>query len=218
MSTQSFSFKPVPPMLYYIHDPMCSWCWAFRPTWQKIRAALPAHLVIQYVLGGLAPDTDEPMPLALQRKIRGIWETIQKQVPGTEFNFDFWTQCQPRRATYPACRAVIAATKQGSAFEEAMILAIQHAYYLRARNPSEARILIALAEELGLDTARFRKDLQALETHQILLKQIEFSRTLRGNSFPSLILEQTGTYFPIGFDYLDSSVAVEQIMALLGQA
>jgi putative protein-disulfide isomerase len=208
----------MPPILYYVHDPMCSWCWAFRPTWQKIRAALPADLTVQYVLGGLAPDTEEPMPLALQRKIRGIWETIQQQVPGTEFNFDFWTQCQPRRATYPACRAVIAATKQGSAFEEAMILAIQRAYYLRACNPSEEYTLLVLAEELGLDKARFREDLQALETHQALLKQIEFSRTIGGYGFPSLILEQSGIYSPIGFDYTDPSIAVEQIMALLDEA
>jgi protein-disulfide isomerase-like protein with CxxC motif len=54
---------------------------------------------------------------------------------GTEFNFDFWTKCQPRRDTYKACRAVIAASQQNA--EEAMIEAIQKAYYLRAMNPSE---------------------------------------------------------------------------------
>jgi putative protein-disulfide isomerase len=202
-------------ILYYVHDPMCSWCWAFRPTWQKIRAALPANITVQYVLGGLAPDTDEPMPPALQRKIRSIWETIQQRVPGTEFNFDFWTQCRPRRATYPACRAVIAATKQGSEFEEAMILALQRAYYLRACNPSEERTLIALAGELGLDKPRFRDDLQALETHQALLKQIEFSRTIGGHSFPSLVLAHAGNYSSIGFDYRDFAVALGQIKRLI---
>ena len=32
-----------------------------------------------------------------------------------------------------------------------MISAIQHAYYLQARNPSNADTLIALAAEIGLD-------------------------------------------------------------------
>ena len=44
--------------LYYIHDPMCSWCWAFRPTLTKVLAELPAHIEVQYLVGGLAPDSD----------------------------------------------------------------------------------------------------------------------------------------------------------------
>lgn len=77
-------------ILYYIHDPMCSWCWAFRPAWEKIVASLGSHIKIRYLLGGLAPDTDQPMPEAMQLKISSIWQTIQNHVPGTEFNFDFW--------------------------------------------------------------------------------------------------------------------------------
>lgn len=52
--------------LYYIHDPMCSWCWGFTPIWQKIRAQLPADLPVVYLLGGLAPDSDDPMPQSMQ--------------------------------------------------------------------------------------------------------------------------------------------------------
>jgi hypothetical protein len=38
---------------------------------------------------------------------------IERSVPGTKFNFEFWSRCRPRRATYPACRAVIATYKSG---------------------------------------------------------------------------------------------------------
>ena len=44
--------------LYYAHDPMCSWCWAFRPTWKRIVKALPENLAVRRILGGLAPDSD----------------------------------------------------------------------------------------------------------------------------------------------------------------
>jgi putative protein-disulfide isomerase len=201
-------------ILYYVHDPMCSWCWAFRPAWQKIRAGLPPSVHIQYVLGGLAADTDRPMPLELQGKIQGIWETIRKQIPGTKFNFAFWTQCQPRRSTYPACRAIIAATKQGEKFEEAMILLIQRAYYLQARNPSDDSTLIALAIELGLDKQRFIDDLNSLATQKELARQIEFSQTIGTRGFPSLILQHADNYYPLGFDYNDPSTALSQIKKL----
>ncbi len=130
--------------LYYFHDPMCSWCWAFRPLWNEIVTGLPENVIAQRILGGLAPDTDQPMPLEMQTKLKGIWQKIQQVVPGTEFNFDFWEKCSPRRSTYQACRAVIAARNQDPANEEAMILAIQHAYYLEAKNPADLSTLIEL--------------------------------------------------------------------------
>ncbi len=105
---------------------------------------LPENVIAQRILGGLAPDTDQPMPLEMQTKLKGIWQKIQQVVPGTEFNFDFWEKCSPRRSTYQACRAVIAARNQDPANEEAMILAIQHAYYLEAKNPADLSTLIEL--------------------------------------------------------------------------
>lgn len=47
--------------LYYVHDPMCSWCWGFQPTWRKIKAELPDGVSVEYLLGGLARDSEEPM-------------------------------------------------------------------------------------------------------------------------------------------------------------
>ena len=129
--------------LYYFHDPMCSWCWGFRPTWQALQENLPDTVAVQYVLGGLAPDSDQSMPDELRRMIQNTWQRIQQEL-GTEFNFDFWTQNTPRRSTFPACRAVIAAHQQG--MEQEMILAIQQAYYLRALNPSDLSILRQLGE------------------------------------------------------------------------
>ena len=40
------------------------------------------------LLGGLAPDTDQPMPIELQQQIQAHWYRINEQL-GTEFNFDF---------------------------------------------------------------------------------------------------------------------------------
>lgn len=77
-------------ILFYVHDPMCSWCWAFAPTWAEIKQNLPEHIKVRYLLGGLAPDSNEPMPSAMQAAISGYWRTIMQKVPGTQFNFDFW--------------------------------------------------------------------------------------------------------------------------------
>lgn len=198
--------------LYYIHDPMCSWCWAFRPVWKQVREQLPASIVIQNLLGGLAPDSHQPMPLEMQSQIRGFWQAIERRVPGTQFNYDFWANCSPRRSTWPACRAVIAARKQGVKFEESMILAIQEAYYLEAKNPSDGSVLCDLAESLGMDRAIFMAALNSSETEKRLAFEIQFSREIGAQGFPSLVLLHDNRAQIINIDYNDSNLILSQLI------
>ncbi|WP_428608772.1 DsbA family protein [Sedimenticola sp.] len=197
--------------LYYVHDPMCSWCWAYRPVFEQVLESLPAGVSLVRLLGGLAPDSDEPMPRQLQEYLQATWRTIQRRVPGTAFNFDFWTRCQPRRSTYPACRAVIAARQQGEAYEPAMILAIQQAYYLRAMNPSDDATLITLAEEIGLDSTRFASALNDPATQQQLEQEIRFGQSIGAEGFPSLILEHRGQYHRLNYEYQDPQPLLAQL-------
>lgn len=197
-----------PTVLYYVHDPMCSWCWAYRPCLLQLRGNLPEEVSWQNVLGGLAPDSDQPMPEQTQQMIQGHWHRIQSSI-GTEFNFDFWTQCQPHRDTYKACRAVIAAASQDA--EEAMIEAIQKAYYLRAMNPSDPETLADLAAELGLNRSLFVEDFYSLKTEAGLHQQFLLRDGLNVRSFPSLVLKHDSKLIPIRHDYQDFQPSLAEI-------
>jgi putative protein-disulfide isomerase len=199
------------PVLYYVHDPMCSWCWGFLPVWQRVQNVLEDKVDIRYVLGGLAPDTDRPMPLSMQKVIKGTWSRIQQEIPGTDFNFDFWSDCSPRRSTYPACRAVVAASMQDESFSRQMLSAIQQAYYQRAKNPSDDEVLIELAEEIGLDTGRFGTDIYSDECDHIFKRQLRMTASLGVTAFPSLVLERRGEYVRIPIDYTDSNKLLTRI-------
>jgi len=198
-------------VLYYIHDPMCSWCWGFRPVWEQVQQALPTDVEVRYLLGGLAPDTDRPMPEDMQLSIRDTWRAIQREIPETEFNFDFWTQCQPRRSTYPSCRAVIACRMQRPQLERDMLLRIQQAYYLQAKNTSDLEVLVGLADQLGLDTQQFADDIQSEVCQNVLSKEIEFCRNINMDSFPGLVLKQGNSYTSLDIDYNNSKKILEQI-------
>ena len=191
---------------------MCSWCWAYRPVLLQLRDQLPQSVSWQNVLGGLAPDNDQPMPEQTRQMVQGHWHKIQSTV-GTEFNFDFWSSCQPRRDTYKACRAVIAASRQQA--EEAMIEAIQKAYYLRAMNPSEPDTLADLAAELGLDRALFVNDLTSAETETEFRRQLLLRAELYVKSFPSLVLQQESRHTLIRHDYHDYRGSLAQIQDCL---
>ncbi|TEW43034.1 DsbA family protein [Psychromonas algicola] len=200
------------PILYYVYDPMCSWCWGYRNTWLKLSDNLVGKVAIQYQLGGLAPDSDVVMPIELQASLQGIWRNIQEQL-GTEFNFDFWQLCTPQRSTYPACRACLIAREEGKELE--MLFAIQQAYYLQAKNPSLKETLIDLAGNIGLNVDEFKSKLTAIEINKKLEQEIGSSRQLPIQGFPSLVLELDGKYLPIQVDYLDWQKTYSQIMSYL---
>ena len=203
--------------LFYIHDPMCSWCYAFDSSLTALQKELPDFISIKKIVGGLAPDTTQPMPLELQKNIQHTWRRIEQTVPSMQFNYDFWIINTPVRSTYPACRAILAARQQGADFEDKMIGAIQTAYYQKAKNPSLQSTLLHCALEVGLAVVRFANDLASDEIEQELQNEISTARSLGVISYPSLLLEHDGRLFPVSVDYLDHEAMISEIASILEQ-
>ncbi len=208
---------------------MCSWCYAFKPVLEQLRPQLPEELEFISLLGGLASDTDSPMPAEMRQQLHATWQRIEQKVPGIQFNFDFWNDWQqtyPRRATYPACRAVIAAhsfdqkndknyDNNDHKYETLMINAIQKAYYQQALNPSDNSVLIKLAGSIGLNEQLFHSELQAEQTQHELEKQIAQCRQMNVHSYPSLILKIDQSFWPVSINYLNPDSMLETINMLL---
>jgi putative protein-disulfide isomerase len=191
---------------------MCSWCWGFNKTWEQVKNSLPNSINVQYILGGLAPDSNEPMPSEMREYIQMNWRKIQQKIPGTEFNYTFWDNCHPKRSTYPACRAVIAVKNQKPKLEKVIIKLIQQAYYLESKNPSEDDVLISLAKMLDIDITQFTQDLNSESTQQLLSDDIALMQSLVVSSFPSLVLKTADTIKPISIDYNDANFILNQII------
>ena len=194
--------------LYHVHDPMCSWCYAFKPTLDELRKHLADNIKLVHVVGGLAKHSDEIMLQEMQEKIEAIWYEIE-DVVGTKFNHDFWKDCLPRRSTYLACQATILARAQNK--EDEMIEAIQEAYYQKALNPSDASTLIELAKNIGMDKKKFEEDLKSQKIEEDLQNELNFRRSLNVRSFPSLILKYKKELYPINIKYNDYESMLNQI-------
>ena len=180
-------------------DPMCSWCWAFAKPLARFLERHP-ELPIQYVMGGLAPDSDEPMDLSMRSKLQSIWHHIEEST-GTEFNHQFWSQNSPRRSTYPACRAVIAAAQLEPDSIAKMITAIQHAYYLNAKNPSDIDVLVECANSIDLDADAFKHLMTSDEIDEKLSEHLNASRNLGVSGFPALLLDDGTQLTPLALGY-----------------
>ena len=194
--------------LYHVHDPMCSWCYAFKPTLETLKKHLDSNIKLVYVVGGLASHSDEIMPKDMQEKIENIWYEIEENT-GAKFNHDFWKNCKPRRSTYLACQATILARYENK--EDEMINAIQEAYYLKALNPSDASTLIELAKQIGMNAKKFEEDLKSQKIEEDLQNELNFRRSLNVRSFPSLILKYKKELYPINIKYNDYESMLTQI-------
>ena len=203
------------PILYYVHDPMCSWCWGFNHTYNELLRHLPKNIIVKRLLGGLAADSDVPMPDSMQQQIKNNWSRIEDTIPNVKFNFDFWEKTIPRRSTYPACRAVIAARMQGEKYDLSMTKAIQRAYYLEARNPSDDNTLMELASELGLEVDVFEREYFSDNTQQTLENEIMHSRELFAESYPSLVLELDSDFHTININYTQYNEMLKQILVYM---
>jgi putative protein-disulfide isomerase len=185
------------------------------PVLNQLIRNLPEAIDFRKLLGGLAPDTDEPMSEDLREMVQTSWRRILQHVPDTELNFAFWTDCVPRRSTYAACRAVIAARMQDTNAEAAMNTAIQRAYYTQARNPSDESTLVALAGEIGLDMDRFREALHSEATQRLLEAEIAQAREMDVESFPAFVFQDDRGIRPIPVDYTDARPMLAAIEAAL---
>jgi len=99
---------------------------------------------------------------------------------------------------------------------EQMTHAIQTAYYLQARNPSDTEVLVSIAGELGLDENAFRNELLSESTETALQQDFAIGRQLGARGFPSLfLLKQGQAALPVPLDYNSAATSLNVIRAHL---
>lgn len=184
----------------YVMDPMCSWCYGFQPELERFLDQFPLTKV-DWVMGGLAPDNNQPMDDELKQSIASYWHQIEQNTQ-VSFNHDFWTLNTPYRSTYPACRAVIAAEGLIEDGTEKMVKAIQSAYYLEAKNPSLEETLLGCASSLDLDEHQFLECFKSEETEKAFQQHLHITQQLQVRGFPALFyIDEGNQAYPLALGF-----------------
>lgn len=201
---------------WYVLDPMCSWCYAFAPEFDKLIATMP--YTVRYIMGGLAPDSTKPMDSALAKNIASYWHTIEAQT-SVSFNHNFWQENTPIRSSYPACRAVIAASilspNDTEATAKKMITAIQLAYYQNAKNPALEKTLIECAASIGLDAQQFTTLLSSCQVEEQFDLDLIHTQKLSVGGFPALFLVNNNKAYPVASGYCEASILINNSKAII---
>ena len=176
------------PILHYVYDPLCGWCYAAEP---MVRAAGEAGISIVLHGGGLW----DPGVHATDAKRRMMRETDGRisELTGQPFGAAYLDGLLVDPASIwwsrPTVAAVLAAEAARPGSDVAMVAAIQHAHYVEGRPVIEDAVLVELAAGLGLDAVIFHKALSNAPVDRHLQDSRALMRRHGLQGYPSFLLE-----------------------------
>lgn len=187
-------------ILWYVMDPMCSWCWGFSPVIEAIRDTYQHRLRIELLPGGLRPGTTQPMPPGQRSEILRHWHAVHDRT-GQPFRFD---GAMPEGFVYdtePASRAIVALAMMmpGSVF--AFLACIQEAFYVRQEEVTRPDVLAALAVSMGADRHDFLQLFESDRAKQQTLTHFRQAREWGVHSFPTVILQDGSDHLLLSSGY-----------------
>ncbi|MDW8797619.1 DsbA family protein [Staphylococcus pseudoxylosus] len=183
--------------LYYVTDPMCSHCWAFEPTLNKLLVQYGHLFNFQMVMGGLLEEWGEgPIDPAngifKPADVTPHWQEVgqysRMPIDGTIMEID------PVQSSYPTSRVykVIQHLDSPTAAIK-FIRVVRESVFVFNKNISDENVLKSLLQQFykNEDTIRI-KDILALSNSakgkQLLLEDFDLVHKLGVRSFATIVL------------------------------
>lgn len=173
--------------LYYIADPMCSWCYGFAGVIQGIHAQYQDRIDISLVTGGLRVGNGHPFTAAMKESTIEHWREVE-DMTGQRFNYKI---DMPKGWMYnsePACRAAVVMRNHLGDEVFPFFETLHKAFYRDCKDLTDPKILQELAKLHELDGEVFMKDFEDEKTKDQTQQDFEFGQRLGLQGFPSIVL------------------------------
>ena len=161
----------MPASVRYYTDPACSVSWGCEPMLRRLMVEFGDDLRITYVMGGLAREYSGDLGWLVEEWLE------QSDRFAMPFDPRLWIE-GPIASTYPACMAVKAAAQQSADGGEAYLRSVREGLMCFRRKLDTAEALVEEARRVGLDSARFRIDLESHATVVAFGADLEATRSV----------------------------------------
>ena len=181
------------PTLHYIFDPLCGWCYGAAPLVEAARAV--PGLTVAFHGGGMMTGSN-------RRQITPEWrgyvlphdrriEQLSGQPFGDAYVNGLLNDTTAMMDSAPPITAILAAeVLAGKGLD--MLQRVQRAHYVDGLRIADLPVLVALAQELGMDGAAFQAE-YAQQAGIATQQHIDASRALLaqvgGQGFPTFVLD-----------------------------
>lgn len=190
------------PTLFYIGDPMCSWCFGMSNILKEVEDYCSKNNIrFEIILAGLRAGGGDYWNKEFKAFLKEEWTKISK-VCSKNFSFDLLELDYFNYDTAPACKAVfiVKELKKDSKFVLEFFSLIQEKFYSKSKNPKELEFYREICEKLDLSFEDFSKLFNDNNITKKLQEEFIYSRTF-SRSMPSLVLVKDNQKINISIGY-----------------
>jgi putative protein-disulfide isomerase len=177
------------PVLHYIYDPLCGWCYGAEPlAWA---AASVAGLDLEMHAGGLWPEPTR-LPESTRRYIKEADARVG-QMSGQPYGEPYLSGLlfDPELVldSRPTTAAVLAAQALDPDKGLAMLRAIQHAHYEHGKHVVRRAELLDAAAGIGLAREAFGAALDRAQADEHIAESRQLMGKVGAQGFPTFVLQ-----------------------------
>ena len=180
--------SPYNPVLLYVTDPMCAWCYGFTHVVRRLRALWHGRLTVEVIAGGLNPYAQEPLSREERERMAVSWHRVQERT-SLAFNYGLFLNKNFVYNTEPACRALHVVRRLRPALTLEILRALHSAFYADAFNLADPEVLANVVRPFGISENLFFALFESDDIIEETEKEFEFVQMLGVTDLPSVYVE-----------------------------
>ncbi|NJO05290.1 MAG: DsbA family protein [Chloroflexaceae bacterium] len=180
--------------LIYGFDPLCGWCFAFRPTMRAVTAT-HSDLPITLAYGGLVVGARvEPIAAMRDYLRRGLAQVqaVSGATAGPQFYNGLLAEGTYISNSEPPCRAIYVVEHLAPNRAYAFADTLPYTFYGQGQPLDNADVLAALATAQGIDAAQFVQMWHSSAAIEGTQHAFQRARAAGIHTYPTLIYERDG--------------------------
>ncbi|AMM49939.1 dithiol-disulfide isomerase [Rufibacter sp. DG15C] len=179
---------PENPVLLYVTDPMCAWCYGFTPVVRRLQALWFGRLTVKVLVGGFRPYAQEPLTAEERDKLAVGWHRAQSK---SQLPFDYRTFLAPELTydTEPACRALLTVRHLRPALTLEVLRAMHSSFYADGLDLSNTQVLVDIMRLFGISENLFLAVFETEEIFRQTEQEFQYVQSLGVDTLPSVFLD-----------------------------
>lgn len=205
--------------IYYVYDPLCSWCYGFSPVIKKTKAIYKDQFNFEVISGGMQTGERKQPVSAIRDYLKGAYKDVTKRT-GVEFGDKFMKVLEEGERMLDSIPPSIALSiVKDLKPEQALDFAtsIQKAIYYDGFDWNSVDAYLPYIKDYDLDPEDFRRKFNEPYYLEKTLEDFKLAANFGATGFPSVILKKDDKYYLIAqgfipFEQFDATI--KQVLTL----
>ncbi len=193
------------PVVYYIYDVLCSWCYGFSPVIHKFYEEHKDEFEFRVMSGGMVLGEQEGPIGDLPASIKDGFKRVS-ELSGRKFGDEFYQMLEEGSAvlsSLPGALAMAAFRTYQPDNTIAFAKRMQEAIYQEGLEPSAAKTYGHCAEDFGMNSADFMKLMVDKDRLELVKQEFQIVKSWGIQGFPSLVYQEKDKAFFLARGYLN---------------